>query len=93
MDRTPDKARDKNEQIAIIQSEFDAIINRVNMYTNQGSQMLSNMFAFVQRVYGESAEMQLLVHELSLNSNVTTFIGKYGCEEYTSRLAIYSQQQ
>ncbi len=93
MDRTTNEARDKNEQIAIIQSEFDAIINRVNMYTNQGSQMLSNVFAFVQRVYGESAEMQLLVHELSLNSNVTKFIGKYGCDEYTSRIAVYSQQQ
>ena len=92
MDRTTNEARDKNEQIAIIQSEFDAIINRVNMYTNQGSQMLSNVFAFVSRVYGESAEMQLLVHELSINSNVTKFIGKYGCDEYTSRIAIYSQQ-
>ena len=91
MERTTNEARDKNEQIAIIQSEFDAIINRVNMYTNQGSQMLANIFAFVQRVWGESPEMQLLVHELSLNSNVTKFIEKYGCDEYTSRVAAYQQ--
>ena len=61
-----------------------------------GKQVLSNMFAFAEEVFGEGQEILIIVTELTINSHTVQFISHYGCKEYfnhNKELLFYERQK
>lgn len=57
---------------------------------------LSNLFAFVERTYGNDNEMLILVTELTSNYYASNFISHYGSKEYFEHnkdLMFYERQK
>jgi len=49
----------------------------------QAGTKLSNVFHFLHDVFKNGQEMVIFMTDLTLNSYTATFIGNYGCKEYT----------
>ena len=54
------------------------------------------MFNFCEEVFVDGQEMLIIVTELTLNPHTSTYITKYGCEEYFKHnkdLLVYDRQK
>lgn len=75
-------------------------IHRENMalkkLVDETGRRLSNLFAFVERTYGNDNEMLILVTELTSNYYASNFISHYGSKEYFEHnkdLMFYERQK
>ena len=60
------------------------------------SGQLTNIFAFVEKIFGTGNEMLVLVTDLTVNYNSAKFISQKGCKEYfkyNKKFQIYERQQ
>ena len=67
---------------AQIKSDYDAMVEKMKSDAVVAGTKLSNLFRFVQDVFGEGQEMLILVTELTIGYYSSRFIARYGCEEY-----------
>lgn len=64
--------------------------------TVESGKKLSCMFAFCEEVFPDGQEMLIIVTELTLNPHTSSYINKYGCEEYFKHnkdLLVYDRQK
>lgn len=61
---------------------FGESVSALDQHVGAAGQALDNAFAFVERAFGESQEMLLLVTDLSVNRYSMAFINDHGCEQY-----------
>ena len=74
-----------DEQVADMKSQSDEISNE-----------LENLFAFVEKIFGTGNEMLILVTDLTVNANSMKFISRKGCKEYfkyNKKYQLYERQQ
>ncbi len=84
------------EAFLIIKKDFDEQVKNLKKSTADAKKRLSNMFAFCESVFPAGQEMLIIVTELTINPNTSSFINKYGCEEYFKHnkdLLVYDRQQ
>ena len=84
------------EAFSIIKKDFDEQVKHLKKSTAEAGKKLSCMFAFCEDVFADGQEMLIIVTELTLNPYTSTFINKYGCEEYFKHnkdLLVYDRQK
>ncbi len=84
------------EAFAMIKKDYDEQIKQLKKATADAGKKLSNLFKFCEEVFGSGQEMLIIVTELTINPNASSFINKYGCVEYFKHnkdLLIYDRQQ
>lgn len=84
------------EAFEIIKKDFDEQVKELKKSVANAGKRLSNMFVFCEKVFPEGQELLIIVTELTINPNTSSFINKYGCTEYFKHnkdLLIYDRQQ
>ena len=84
------------EAFTIIKKDFDEQIKLLKKASVESGKKLSNMFEFCEEVFTEGQEMLIIVTELTINPYTSTYISKYGCEQYfrhNKDLLIYDRQK
>lgn len=87
---------DGAQAFGLIKSAFDAEVGRMKAHAEQILQKLSNLFEFVEKVFGDGNEMLILVTDLTVNYNSAKFISQKGCKEYykyNKKFQLYERQQ
>ena len=87
---------DADGAFALIKGNFDAAIGQMKAETKDILQKLSNLFEFVEKVFGDGNEMLILVTDLTVNYNSAKFISQKGCKEYykyNKKFQLYERQQ
>lgn len=80
----------------LIKSRFDANIGVMKKEAEDIKNKLSNLFAFVEKIFGDGNEMLILVTDLTVNYNSAKFISQKGCKEYfkyNKKFQLYERQQ
>ena len=67
---------------ATIKSDYDQIVSDMKASAEKVSRRLDNLFAFVEKVWGQGQEMVILVTELTIGFYSSRFIARYGCDAY-----------
>ena len=67
---------------ATIKSDYDQIVSDMKASAETVSRRLDNLFAFVEKVWGQGQEMVILVTELTIGFYSSRFIARYGCDAY-----------
>ena len=81
---------------AYIKEQFDGEVQKMRDQSARISDQLSNLFAFVERIFGNGNEMLILVTDLTVNYNSAKFISQKGCREYfkyNKKYQLYERQQ
>ncbi len=81
---------------ALIKERFESQVGEMKREGEQISGELSNLFRFVEKVFGQGNEMLILVTDLTVNGNSAKFIGRRGSKEYekyNKKFQIYERQQ
>lgn len=81
---------------AYIKERFDQNVQEMKAQSAEISKQLSNLFAFVEKIFGDGNEMLVLVTDLTVNYNSAKFISQKGCKEYykyNKKFQIYERQQ
>lgn len=81
---------------AYIKEDFDRKVREMKLQSAEISSQLSNLFAFVEKIFGDGNEMLVLVTDLTVNYNSAKFISQKGCKEYykyNKKFQIYERQQ
>ena len=84
------------EAFAIIKKDFDEQVKLLKKSSVESGNKLSNMFKFCEEVFTDGQEILIIVTELTINPHTSTYISKYGCEEYFKHnkdLLIYDRQK
>ena len=84
------------DAFALIKERFDREVGEMKSHREQIGGKLSNLFRFVEKVFGAGNEMLVLVTDLTVNTNSAKFIGRCGCreyEKYNKKFQIYERQQ
>lgn len=87
---------DPESAFALIKGLFDEEIGKMKAETKDILQKLSNLFEFVEKVFGDGNEMLILVTDLTVNYNSAKFISQKGCKEYykyNKKFQLYERQQ
>ena len=66
-----------------IKSVYDEKSDGYKKNTAECKEKLHNAFVFVEKAFGESNEMLILMTELTVIDECVIFITKYGCEDYS----------
>ena len=85
-----------SEAFLIIKKDFDEQVKLLKKSTVDAGKKLSSMFNFCEEVFVDGQEMLIIVTELTLNPHTSTYITKYGCEEYFKHnkdLLVYDRQK
>ena len=80
----------------LIKNSFDRDVLKMRSEGDKISGELSNLFEFVEKVFGNGNEMLILVTDLTVNYNSAKFISRKGCEEYykyNKKFQLYERQQ
>ena len=80
----------------LIKTRFDEAIAKMKKETAEISAKISNLFAFVEKAFGDGNEMLILVTDLTVNYNSAKFISQKGCKEYfkyNKKFQLYERQQ
>lgn len=72
----------KAKDLKGLTEEFTAYAARLKKDSEEVKNRLSNIFKFVETVFGEGEEMLIIVTELTESKKAASFINRYGCEEY-----------
>lgn len=84
------------DALAVIKEEFDNRVARMQKESAALSVKLSNLFRFVEKVFGDGNEMLILVTDLTVNYHSAKFISQKGCEEYykyNQKFQLYERQR
>ncbi len=84
------------DALAVIKEDFDRRVSLMQKKSAELSQKLSNLFGFVEKVFGDGNEMLILVTDLTVNYHSAKFISQKGCEEYykyNQKFQLYERQQ
>ncbi len=84
------------EAFGCIKADFDQEVARMKTRRAEIGQKLSNLFRFVEKIFGAGNEMLVLVTDLTVNANSVKFISRAGCKEYekyNKKFQIYERQQ
>lgn len=84
------------EAFLLIKEDFDGKVSAMKEKRSEISRKLSNLFAFVENIFGANNEMLVLVTDLTVNYNSAKFISRCGCKEYdkyNKKFQIYERQQ
>lgn len=84
------------EAFALIKERFDGTVGTMKEQRARISGKLSNLFRFVEKIFGADNEMLVLVTDLTVNYNSAKFISRCGCKEYekyNKKFQIYERQQ
>ncbi len=84
------------EAFLIIKKDFEAQVKHLKESAKDAGKKLSNMFIFCEDVFPDGQELLIIVTELTLNPHTSTYINKYGCEEYFKHnkdLLVYDRQK
>lgn len=84
------------DAFTLIKKRFDDEVSEMKFRRTVTSQKLSNLFHFVEKVFGAGNEMLVLVTDLTVNYNSAKFISRCGCKEYekyNKKFQIYERQQ
>ena len=87
---------DAGEAFALIKRNFDSEVQKMQEKSTEISGQLTNIFAFVEKIFGTGNEMLVLVTDLTVNYNSAKFISQKGCKEYfkyNKKFQIYERQQ
>lgn len=90
------RVEDGNEAFAMIKKEYDKLVKSLKKDAETTGKYLSNVFDFIDDVFGEGQEMLILVTELTLSYYSSHFISRYGCKEYfahNKQLLFYERQK
>lgn len=80
----------------VIKKDFDARVKEHAKAVKATQAYLEHMFRFLESVYGEGQEMLVAVTELTINTHVLSFLGRYGCDAYfqhNKNLLLHDRQQ
>lgn len=80
----------------LIKERFESDVNEMKSESEQISLELSNLFKFVEKIFGQGNEMLILVTDLTVNANSAKFISRWGSpeyEKYNKKFQIYERQQ
>lgn len=89
-------AYEPSAAFALIKERFESDVNDMKAEGKQISQELSNLFKFVEKIFGQGNEMLILVTDLTVNGNSAKFISRWGSheyEKYNKKFQIYERQQ
>lgn len=81
---------------ALIKSRFDENIGKMKAEAEGIKAKLTNLFEFVEKIFGDGNEMLILVTDLTVNYNSAKFISQKGCKEYfkyNKKFQLYERQQ
>lgn len=84
------------DAFALIKDRFDEKVGAMKAQREQISEKLSNLFRFVEKMFGANNEMLVLVTDLTVNCSSAKFISRCGCreyEKYNKKFQIYERQQ
>jgi hypothetical protein len=84
-----------DEAFKKIKNNFDLRVSDLKKMSAEAGTHLSNMFHFIEEVYGDGQEMVIIVTELTSNQYASGFISRYGCKEYfnhNKELLFYERQ-
>ncbi len=87
---------DPKTAFGIIKEKFDNRVKNLSRTAENTKKKLSNMFSFLEKVFGEGQEILIVITELTSNVYTAGFIGKYGCDEYfrhNKELLFYERQK
>ena len=70
------------EAFALLKKDFDSRVAALKKNAEATGKKLSNVFSFLEDVFGEGQELLILVTELTINAHSSRFISRYGCKEY-----------
>ncbi len=79
-----------------IKEDFSIRRNELNVLIQHTQTQLTNMFLFLEQVFGEGNEILIVVTELTSNIHTANFIGQYGGSEYfkhNKELLFYERQK
>lgn len=62
--------------------DFDKAVADLKVTAAKTSAKLTNMFKFLERVFGDGQEMLIVVTELTANRYTALYISEFGCKEY-----------
>ena len=89
-------AYEPEDAFSLIKERFDAQVKDMQADGEQIRGELSNLFAFVEKVFGQGNEMLILVTDLTVNADSAKFISRRGSsayEKYNKKFQIYERQQ
>lgn len=81
---------------ALIKAGFDDNIGKMKAEAEEIKAKLTNLFEFVEKIFGDGNEMLILVTDLTVNYNSAKFISQKGCKEYfkyNKKFQLYERQQ
>lgn len=84
------------DAFAYIKEQFDKEVQKMRDQSAKISSQLSNLFSFVEKIFGNGNEMLILVTDLTVNYNSAKFISQKGCKEYfkyNKKYQLYERQQ
>ncbi len=84
------------EVFALIKEQFDRGVGEMKAARAEISEKLSNLFRFVEKMFGAGNEMLVLVTDLTVNCSSAAFLSRCGCreyEKYNKKFQIYERQQ
>ena len=79
-----------------IKEAFDEQVGSMQAESSRISQELANLFAFVEKIFGDGNEMLILVTDLTVNADSMKFISRNGSKEYfkyNKKYQLYERQQ
>lgn len=80
----------------LVKQDFDAQVAGIGKEAEGAGKHLSNVFAFVEEVFGEGQEILILVTELTMSYYAARFISRFGSEAYfrhNKQLLFYERQK
>ena len=88
--------RSDAEAFEFIKRKFDRDVEGMRFNCVQTGKQLSNLFNFVEKMFGTGNEMLILVTDLTVNADSAAFISRKGCKEYfkySKKFQLYERQQ
>lgn len=89
-------AKDSAEAFKIAKDSFDKRVKELKSKSVKCKKKLTNMFNFSEDVFSDGQEMLVIVTELTANYYSSSFIAKFGCDEYfkhNKNLLFFERQQ
>ena len=68
--------------LTAIKKSFDARTRALKKRTAQIKENMNNAFIFAAAAFGEGQELLILLTELTVNADTSSFIKQFGCEQY-----------
>ncbi len=86
---------DGRECLEIIKSDFKTLADSLKSQAQETKEDMNNVFRFCEKSFGSGQEIVILITELTMNNYSSSFISRYGCEEYFkyNKELLFSERQ